>query len=111
MIDNELLLAVVVSVPLFVLIGFTIFDIVRRRDLSAGRKLGWLAVVVFLPGLGMLLYVLVRPLPDPGRNTAAVVGEGTIAFVDMLRQRERGELDDRAFDAEKARLFGEFETG
>jgi hypothetical protein len=32
--------------------------VLRRRDLGAGGKLLWLAVILFLPLLGLLLYFL-----------------------------------------------------
>lgn len=36
-------------------------DIFRRNDLSGGWKAIWILVIVFLPLLGCLIYMIVRP--------------------------------------------------
>ena len=103
--DNDLMLALIVSVPVFILIGVTLYDIARRKDLDGVRKLGWLAVVVLLPAVGTLLYLIARPLSDPGEEVDDE-GDRIGELVKVLRRRERGELDDDAFATAKAELFG-----
>lgn len=49
-----------VFVPLVLLWMFALLDLFVRRDLR-WRKVVWLAVIVFLPLLGPIVYLLVRP--------------------------------------------------
>ena len=45
---------------IWIFIGI-VSDIFRRDDLSGVAKAGWLVLIVFLPFLGMLIYMIVRP--------------------------------------------------
>lgn len=99
-----MLLALVVSVPVFVLIGFSIYDVVRRDDLPAGRRMGWLAAVVMIPALGTLIYLIARPFPDPAER--AETSAGSVALVGLLVRRERGEIDADTFAAAIAQILG-----
>jgi uncharacterized membrane protein len=38
-------------------------DILSRHDLSGGAKALWIILIVFLPLLGILIYVITRPAP------------------------------------------------
>jgi hypothetical protein len=38
-----------------------LFDIVRRRDLSTSSKVLWALAVLFVPVIGVLVYVVARP--------------------------------------------------
>ncbi len=97
--------SLVVSVPALILVGFTIFDAVRRRDLTAWRKALWLALVVVVPVLGTFLYLLARPFPDP--ITQGIDGNArTAEFVDLLERRERGDLHEDELRLQTQRLFG-----
>lgn len=95
------MLAAVVAVPAFLLVGFTVFDIVRSAYLSVGRKVLWLVLVVVLPVIGTLLYLLVRPFPDP----SSAAGERVTEILDLLDRRERGMLPESEFTEVTARLF------
>ena len=58
--DAQVALGLVLAAPLLAVIGFALFDIVRRRDLGAVRTAVYAALVVFvLPAT--LLYLLSRP--------------------------------------------------
>jgi hypothetical protein len=46
-------------------------DVFRRPDLSGWSKAGWTLFVIFLPLIGVLTYMIVRP-PEEG----AMVGRG-----------------------------------
>ena len=39
-------------------------DIFRRRDLSGWAKAGWTLFVIFLPLVGVLVYMVARPAED-----------------------------------------------
>ena len=98
--------SLVVSVPAIILIGFTVVDVVRRRDLSVGRKVIWLAVVVVLPVLGTLLYLLARPFPDPIMERVER-NDRTAQFVKLLERREGGSLSGEELKEAARRLFGD----
>lgn len=94
----------VVAIPVYILIGFTIIDVLRRPDLSAARKALWAAAVVVLPVVGTLIYFLARPFEDPAHE--AVRGnERTQAIVALVEQREEGSIDEREFTDAKRRIF------
>ncbi len=108
--NNDVLVALLVSIPAFILIAFTIVDIARRRDLTGARKLGWLAASILLPGVGTFLYLVARPFADPGRD----LGEGNDRIAHIVRsieRRERGELDDAELAATKERLLAAMAAG
>ena len=39
-------------------------DIFRRNDISGGKKAMWIIFVIFLPLLGILIYMIARPEDD-----------------------------------------------
>lgn len=53
-----------IIVPLIMLWVFALADLFRRRGMSAVSRVIWLLVIVWLPRLGPLIYLLVRPLPE-----------------------------------------------
>jgi len=58
--DAEVAVSLLLSLPLLVVWGFALFDIVRRPDLARVRKAVWGAVVL-LVFPATLLYLLARP--------------------------------------------------
>ena len=97
--------SLVVSVPAIILIGFTVVDVVRRPDLSIGRKIMWLAAVVVLPVIGTLFSLLARPFPDPITRRIEH-NDRTAQFVDLLERRELSAVPDPEFRETAVRLFG-----
>ncbi len=49
-----------VLMPLIFLWAFALIDLFMRRDIG-WRKVLWLAFIIFVPVLGPLIYLLVRP--------------------------------------------------
>jgi len=42
-------------------------DAIRRRDLSGGAKVLWVALIIILPVIGTIIYVIARPrMPEYG---------------------------------------------
>ena len=95
-----------VSIPAFVLIGFTIFDIVRRSDLTAVRKALWIVAVIALPVFGTFLYLLARPFRDPAHQTLRG-NDRTHAIVALLQRHAAGSIDEAEFASAKRRVFDE----
>ncbi len=48
-------------VPVVLLWGYALVDLLRRTDQRAWRKVAWIAAIVLLPIVGPLLYVIFRP--------------------------------------------------
>jgi hypothetical protein len=109
---------------------FVITDIFRSRDLSGGAKAGWFAFVFFIPLIGLLAYLIARggemhdraearavradddrrdytsgvaaapagPVSEPGANTADQLQS-------LADARDRGTINDREFEAQKAKIL------
>ncbi len=62
-----------IFLPLVMLWAFALVDIFKRHDMSGGSKALWVAVVIFLPFLGALIYIARRPTvtSDAGRERYA----------------------------------------
>ena len=56
-----------VFMPLIMLWGFALIDPFMRRDIG-WEKVPWLALIVFIPILGPIIYLLVRPDRYRGRE-------------------------------------------
>ena len=102
--DEIALLPIVISIPAFVVIAYTIIDVLRRSDLAPVRKAMWIALAVLLPVVGSFLYLFSRPFTDPGHTTVRG-NERTTALIDLLVRRHDGEIDDAHFDAAKREIF------
>lgn len=94
----------VIAIPVYILIGLTIFDIVRRRDISTMSKALWIAAVVVLPVVGTFIYLLARPFVDPAHTTVRG-NERTHAIVALVEQHEAGSIGDDEFAAAKHKVF------
>ena len=96
----------VVAVPAYLLIGYTIFDIVRRPNFAIIRKGVWIIAVVILPVVGTFLYLLARPFEDPAHVTLRG-NDRAHAIVDLLAQHASGSISDDEFKSAKHRVFGD----
>jgi hypothetical protein len=50
-----------IFVPLIMLWAFALVDLFKRSGMSAISRVLWLLFIIFLPVLGSLIYLLVRP--------------------------------------------------
>lgn len=50
-----------IFVPLLLLWVFALVDLFRRKGMSAIARVLWLLFIIFVPILGPLIYLLVRP--------------------------------------------------
>ncbi len=53
-----------IFVPLIMLWVFALVDLFRRKGMSAISRVLWLLFIVFVPILGTLIYLLVRPADE-----------------------------------------------
>lgn len=63
-------LLLLIFLPLALLWIFALADIFHRHDMTGGSKALWVAVVIFVPFLGALIYIAMRPAvtSDAGRE-------------------------------------------
>lgn len=91
-------------------------DVFRREDVSGWGKAGWLIVLVFLPFLGMLVYMIARPkmteqdkrimaeMEEKQRRMAGFSAADEIAKAQQLR--DSGAISDAEFEEMKRRALG-----
>jgi predicted PurR-regulated permease PerM len=101
----------------------TVFiDIFRSRDLSGGAKAVWFLFVLFIPLIGVLVYLIVRggsmqeravrQAQQQDQEFRAYVQEaaGSQSAADQLAKladlRDRGVISTGEFDREKAKALG-----
>jgi hypothetical protein len=108
--DTTFLLSLLVMVPLVVLWGAALFDIViRRRDLSLGRKSIWSVLVVLVPYVGVLMYAALRTpraaTPTDGEDQSAA-GAAIRELGGLVEAHDSGMISDAEFSHGKAAVFG-----
>ena len=98
-------------------------DVFRSRDLSGGQKALWTVFIVFLPYLGVLIYLIARggKMAENAQQAAmeqeaatrsyiqSVAGSGGSAADEIARLadlRDKGVLSEEEFDAAKAKALG-----
>lgn len=103
-------LVIAIAVPLFLLWVAVIVDLLRRNDLSIGKKLMWLVIVVFSVHIGVLLYFIFRPIPPPAGKRRHDKDERASAIVDSIEslhaQHDLGDISDEAYLHAKRELLG-----
>jgi putative oligomerization/nucleic acid binding protein/phospholipase D-like protein len=97
-------------------------DIFRRHDISGGLKAVWLIFIVFVPFLGVLVYVLTqsksmqersiqeanqqkRAMDDYIRATATTPGGAATEIAQAKALRDDGTITEEEFNAIKARAL------
>ncbi len=97
-------------------------DIFRSDDLSGWGKAFWVLFVVFLPFLGVLIYLIARggKMQDRAAKEAAAQAKAQQAYIrqvagsggsaDELSKladlRDKGVISDEEFAAQKAKILG-----
>lgn len=88
-------------------------DVFRRPDLSGWTRIGWAALVLVLPVLGVIVYLLARPrlTEDEQRAVAsyseAVSSDGEARaqqIADLARLHAEGRITDEEYEARKQGL-------
>jgi hypothetical protein len=89
-----------VGAPLLALWVYAVGEVIRRADLPGAQKVAWVVALLFVPALGLAVYVVVRPTralyaerPTTGLSAAE-------SIVRVAEQRQRGELTDDKYLAE-----------
>ena len=110
-------------IPLMFLWGFTLWDILGRRDLGGVSKALWAMAILFLPLFGMFMYFISRPKDlDDGRGgvygspysmaegrqyqRASGPSPASADIETITRLHDSGTLSDDEFNDLKARMAG-----
>jgi hypothetical protein len=109
-VDASFLLIALVLVPLLVLWIVALFHIlVRRRDLSVGRKAIWSVLVIVVPYIGLLIYAALRPPRSPtptGGEDQTAAGSAIEELAQLVTAHEDGSITDEEFAHHKYAVFG-----
>jgi uncharacterized membrane protein YhaH (DUF805 family) len=71
-----MLLATLIAIPLLLIWGLTLVDILRRHDLHASGKVLWALFVLVIPVIGVIVYFIARPPQASDRpETLDAVGD------------------------------------
>jgi uncharacterized membrane protein len=100
----EALLLVIVVVPLVILFGYAVFDVIRRHGIGVGHKAIWLVVFCLVPIVGPLVYLVIRP-PGMTAQENALAGDSRSRAAELATLAElhdRGKLTDEEFHHSKA---------
>ena len=101
---------------MFIWIWITcIGDIFRRNDMSGGSKAIWVVAIIFLPLLGCLIYMIMRPkvtaqdVQMMAQGEAAVKAAGGVSTADELAKlaqlRDSGAITAPEYESLKAKLM------
>jgi len=101
---SEAVLFTIFVVPLVVLFGYAVYDVVRRPDAGVALKAVWLVVFCLVPILGPLAYLVLRP-PGTTAQEAALAGSERSRAAELTALadlHDRGKLTDREYEHIKA---------
>jgi hypothetical protein len=101
---------------MFIWIFISIFaDIFRRNDLSGGWKAIWIIALIFLPFLGALIYIIVRPKATAqdvqmmAQADAAMQAASSVSTADELTKlsqlKASGAISDQEYEDLKKKLM------
>jgi hypothetical protein len=106
----DVLLVIAITIPLFLLWVAVIVDLLRRKDLSIGKKLMWLVIVVVTVYIGVVLYFIFRPVPPPSgkrEHDKDDRASAIVAGIEVLHvQHDAGDISDDAYLNAKRELLG-----
>jgi hypothetical protein len=62
-------------------VAIALWDLTRRDDLGKGAIVGWTAIVLVVPFVGVIVYHAFGGSPIPGWQRATFVGGGLAAYL------------------------------
>ncbi len=101
---------------MFLMVFFScLMDVFRRNDISGGTKAVWLIVLIFIPFLGCLIYMVMRPkataqdvqmMAQAEAAQKAAAGVSTADELTKLQQlKDAGTITDAQFQELKAKII------
>ncbi len=105
-----IMLRIAIFVPLGLLWFAVIIDLFRRHDLSTFHKALWATLVILTAHVGVVLYFVFRPVPQPPGKDLAISADRSSTIVtrlERLRDDHRaGKIPDDEYLASKRELLG-----
>ena len=95
------------------IVVWMLVDNFTRHDHSGWAKAGWTVFIIFLPVLGVLVYLVARPtdVPTmgawPSRQSPATRTSATDELTRLAKLRDDGALTDEEFDAQKRKILAD----
>ena len=99
---------VAITLPAFLVVGYALFDVITTKRLSVAKKVLWVAVIIVTIHIGVLFYLLFRPLPDRRQASQQGGSERSAEFLDLLERHDRDQVPD--YTAQKQALFADTST-
>jgi uncharacterized membrane protein len=99
---SDLFVLVVAGLPLLALWLYAGVEVIRRHDLGGTGTVMWLVVLVFVPVVGLAIYVVSRPPRHVSTGTRDADVSTAEAIVLAAERRQRGETTDGEYGAEIA---------
>jgi hypothetical protein len=98
-----LMLAIFV-VPLIILFGYSVYDVLRRHDIGVALKALLIVVFAVVPIIGPLVYLVIHPPGATASEEALAAGGKSKAdeLVALADLHDRGKLSDQEFDHVKS---------
>jgi hypothetical protein len=95
-----------IVIPLFLIWLFALLDVFSRDDLGGGGKVLWILAILFLPFIGTIVYLIVRPAGRIATPASTSAGGSPGTAVDQLstlaRLHDQGKLTDAEYAAAKS---------
>jgi len=101
-------LLLLVTVPVLTMFAYAAWDVVRRPDFAVFARGIWLLAFCFVPIIGPLIYLAIRP-PGTTATERAMAEGGTSAADELVRLadlHDRQKLTDTEYQAAKAQHLG-----
>ncbi|MCL1598306.1 MAG: PLDc N-terminal domain-containing protein [Actinomycetia bacterium] len=106
----EILLRIAIFVPLTLLWLAVFVDLYQRDDLPVIRKALWGALAIFAAHIGVLLYFIFRPVPEPPGKDLAISADRSSRIVtrleDLREAHGAGTISNDEYLSTKRELLG-----
>ena len=104
----QVVLLMIFVVPVIVLFAYAVWDIIRRHDIGVGYKALWLILFCFIPIIGPLIYLVIRPPGTTAQERALAEGKTTHTdeLMALASLHDQGKLTDQEFEQAKAQHLG-----
>jgi hypothetical protein len=93
------LMIAIFVVPLILLFGYAMIDVVRRPAVGVGPKVLWLIAFCVFPIVGPLVYLVINP-PGSRETEARLAGDQTTRAAELMSLsslHDQGKLTDEEF--------------
>ena len=95
----ETMILAVVVVPVIILFGYAVFDVIRRDSIGVGQKALWLIAFCVFPIVGPLVYLVIRP-PGSFATEKALAGDQhsrAAELTSLASLHDQGKLTDEEY--------------